>query len=221
MFESGGREQLRRLSSILDLGVSSTCAFWELTKGFLSVLIQLLVSTCTVQKVLPRPVLKVPRAWTFAARGLMGPPHKANFRRSRRRVRGLLEPREDQLLVSAGTRQKGLHVGVWRVHLAWTLAERAFRWLPFKGNFHTFLDVGFKAPRHFLESPKGTFWSPPLRKSHFSDEAFKKGLQAGVRAEARTRSATCLSPARLHGGCQLGGLGSPAHKHKDSAESLV
>ena len=127
----------------------------------------------------------------------------------------------NQLLVSAGTRQKVLHVCVWRVHLAWTLAERAFTRLSHKDHFRTFLDAAFKAPRHFLESPKGTFWSPPLRKSHFSDEAFKKGLQAGVRAEARTRSATCLSPARLHGGGQLGGLGSPAHKHKDSAESLV
>ena len=80
----------------------------------------------------------------------------------------------NQLLVSAGTRQKVLHVCVWRVHLAWTLAERAFMRLPHKGNFRTFLDVAFNAPRHFLESPKGTFWSPPLHKSNFSDEAFKK-----------------------------------------------
>ena len=34
----------------------------------------------TVRKVLPRPVLRVHRAWTLAERGLMWPPHKANVR---------------------------------------------------------------------------------------------------------------------------------------------
>ena len=79
----------------------------------------------------------------------------------------------------AGTRQKVLHVCVWRVHLAWTLAERAFMRLPHKANFRAFLDVAFNAPRHFLESPKSTFWSPPLRKSHFSVDAVKRPFGRG------------------------------------------
>ena len=51
--------------------------------------------------------------------------------------------------------------------------------VPHKGNFRTFLDDALKGPRHFLESPKGEFGSPPRRKCYFSAEAFKRPFGRG------------------------------------------